>query len=228
MTSLSATNNNNSTTKRVPVPYSAIAGVISYVGTATNDLERDLQKTQYLSTNIYAEYENTFLDSHYLKVMVGYNYEQSTFEKIGCDQKWPYFCRCHNINLALGQAITPVGGWEKWDILGGFSRLNYSYKDRYLLEVNARYDGSSKFPDNQRFVFFPSVSGGWRISQESFWKVSPKIISNLKLRASYGSLGNGNISSYVYQKQYAINQSSIILNGVLPQYTSDPVFFLME
>ena len=75
------------------------------------------------------------------------------------------------------------------EILGGFSRLNYSYKDRYLLEVNARYDGSSKFPANQRYAFFPSVSAGWRLSKESFWHVSPKIISDVKLRASYGSLG---------------------------------------
>ena len=127
------------------------------------------------------------------------------------------------MNLALGQAIATGGGYEKWAILGGFSRLNYSFKDRYLIEVNARYDGSSKFPADQRFAFFPSVSGGWRISKESFWNVSPKIISDLKIRASYGSLGNGNINSYVYQEQFSIYHSqAYILNGVRPQYTSNP------
>lgn len=213
---------NNSTRKQVPVPYSAIAGVISYVGTATNDLESDLQKTQYLSTNIYAEYENTFRDSHYLKVMVGYNQEQSTYKRLDVKRNGLIFPDATDISLALGQSITTIGGWEKWDILGGFSRLNYSYKDRYLLEVNDRYDGSSKFPSNQRFAFFPSVSGGWRISKESFWKISPKIISDLKLRASYGSLGNGNINSYAFLNQFSIAQSNIILNGALPKYTSSP------
>jgi TonB-linked SusC/RagA family outer membrane protein len=214
--------NNNSETKRVPVPYSSKPGVILYVGTATNDLQNSLQKTRYLSSNLYTEYENTFNSAHYLKILVGYNYEQSTFESLAVTRNGLIFSDATNINLALGQAITPVGGYEKWAILGGFSRLNYSYKDRYLIEVNARYDGSSKFPADQRYAFFPSVSAGWRISKENFWKVSPKIISNLKIRASYGSLGNGNINSYVYQKQYSITQASIILNGVLPQYTSVP------
>ena len=215
-------NDNNSTTKRVPVPYSSKPGVILYVGTATNDLQEDWQKTQYISSNLYTEYETTFRDAHYFKIMAGYNYEQSTFDRLSVTRNGLIFSDATNVNLALGQAISTLGGYERWAILGGFSRLNYSYKDRYLIEINARYDGSSKFPADQRFAFFPSVSGGWRVSKEAFWHVSPKIISNLKIRASYGSLGNGNINSYVYQKQYAISQSSIILNGVLPQYTSVP------
>jgi TonB-linked SusC/RagA family outer membrane protein len=213
---------NNSTTKRVPVPYSSKPGVLLYVGTATNDLQNDWQNTLYMSTNVYAEYENTFLDSHYLKIMGGYNYEQSTFNRFDATRNGLIYPDATNINLALGQAISTIGGYEKWAILGGFSRLNYSFKDRYLIEINARYDGSSKFPSNQRYAFFPSVSGGWRLSKESFWHVSPKLVSELKLRASYGSLGNGNINSYAYQEQLAIAQSTIILNGVLPQYTTNP------
>ncbi len=73
-----------------------------------------------------------------------------------------------DINLALGQSVTTNGGWDRWDIAGGFFRLNYGFKDRYLLEVNGRYDGSSKFPSNERYAFFPSVSAGWRLSNESF------------------------------------------------------------
>jgi hypothetical protein len=106
--------------------------------------------------------------------------------------------------------------------MGGFSRLNYVYKDRYLLEVNGRYDGSSKFPAHQRFAFFPSASAGWRISEEPFWNVSPKILSDVKLRGSYGSLGNGNIGSYFYQEQLGVGLSSNILNGTRPNFTSAP------
>lgn len=213
---------NESITKRVPVPYSSKPGVLLFVGTATNDLSNNWQKTQYLSTNIYGEYEDTFRDAHYVKFMAGYNYEQSTWNRLLVTRNGLIYPDAVDLSLALGQAITTGGGYEKWAILGGFSRLNYSYKDRYLIEVNARYDGSSKFPTSQRFAFFPSVSAGWRISKESFWNVSPKIISDLKVRASYGSLGNGNVGSYIYQEQFSISQSASILKGQLPQYTRNP------
>lgn len=214
--------NNDTKRKRVQVPYSNKPGVIAYVGTTTNDITDERNQTQYLATNIYTEYENTFNDAHYLKFMVGYNFEQSTYQRLYAQRNGIIYEDATDLNLALGQSITTGGGWEKWLIIGGFSRLNYSFKDRYLLEVNARYDGSSKFPANQRFALFPSISGGWRISKEPFWTVSPRLISNLKLRASYGSLGNGNIASYIYQEQFSISQSSYILNGIRPQYTSRP------
>ncbi len=213
---------NNIMQKRVQVPYSNKPGVTAYVGTTTNDLKFDQSQTQYVALNVYSEYENTFNDAHYLKFMVGYNYEESIYKRILAQRNGIIYEDAADLNLALGQSITTGGGYEKWNILGGFSRLNYSYKDRYLFEVNARYDGSSKFPSDQRYAFFPSVSGGWRLSKEAFWNVSPKLLSNVKIRASYGSLGNGNINSYIYQEQFSISQASYILNGVKPQYTSRP------
>ena len=214
--------NNNRYQKRVQVPFSNFSGVTSYVGQTTNDIATEDARTRYLATNVYAEYENDFGDNHYLKAMVGYNYEQSTYNRVAVQRNGLIFDDASDLNLALGQAINTGGGFEEWAILGGFSRLNYAFKDRYLVEVNARYDGSSKFPANQRFGFFPSVSAGWKINKESFWKVSPKAISELKLRASYGSLGNGNIASYAFQEIFNINQSGIILNGVRPQTTRNP------
>ncbi|KQN37272.1 SusC/RagA family TonB-linked outer membrane protein [Pedobacter sp. Leaf41] len=214
--------NNDKEQKRVQVPYSSTRGVTSFVGTTTNDLLFDLRETNYLATNIYAEYENRFGSDHYLKAMVGYNYEQSTYNRVAVQRNGIIFEDATDLNLALGQSITTGGGYEQWAILGGFSRLNYSLKDRYLVEVNARYDGSSKFPADQRYGFFPSVSAGWRINKEPFWKVSDKFISDLKLRASYGSLGNGNIASYAFQEQFNISQSGQILNGSRPQTTRNP------
>ncbi len=214
--------NNNTLQKRVQVPYSAKPGVTAYVGTTTNDLSFDNRETQYLATNLYTEYENTFKDLHYLKFMIGYNYEESTYKRLAVQRNGIIYEDASDLSLVLGQSITTGGGYEKWNILGGFSRLNYSFMDKYLLEINARYDGSSKFPADQRYAFFPSISGGWRLSKEAFWNVDPKILSNVKIRASYGSLGNGNIASYVYQEQFSIAQSGNILNGVKPQYTSRP------
>ena len=214
--------NNNRYQKRVQVPFSNFLGVTSYVGQTTNDISIDDAKTRYLATNVYAEYDNYFGDNHYLKAMVGYNYEQSTFNRVAVQRNGLIFDDASDLNLALGQAINTGGGYEQWAILGGFSRLNYAFKDRYLVEVNARYDGSSKFPSNQRFGFFPSVSAGWKINKESFWKVSSKAISEFKVRASYGSLGNGNIASYAFQEIFNINQSGVILNGARPQTTRNP------
>ncbi|WP_231459936.1 MULTISPECIES: TonB-dependent receptor [unclassified Pedobacter] len=213
---------NNRDQKRVQVPYSNSRGVTSYIGTTTNDLSFDQRETNYLATNIYAEFEDRFGSDHYLKAMAGYNYEQSTYNRLAVQRNGIIFEDATDLNLALGQSITTGGGYEQWAILGGFSRLNYSFKDRYLLEVNARYDGSSKFPANQRYGFFPSVSAGWRINKESFWKVSDKLISDLKVRASYGSLGNGNIASYAFQEIFNVSQSGVILNGSRPQTTRNP------
>jgi len=214
--------NNDIEQKRVQVPYSNVRGVTAYVGTTTNDLLFDKRETNYLATNIYAEFENRFGADHYLKVMAGYNYEQSTYNRVAIQRNGIIFEDATDLNLALGQSINTGGGYEQWAILGGFSRLNYAFKDRYLVEVNARYDGSSKFPSDQRYGFFPSVSAGWRINKEPFWKVSDKFISDLKLRASYGSLGNGNIASYAFQEIFNISQSGVILNGVKPQTTKIP------
>jgi len=208
--------------KRVQVPYSNKPGSIAYVGTTTNDLTFEKRSTRYIATNLYTEYENTFQNAHYLKFMIGYNYEQSTYERLYVQRNGIIYDDANDINLTLGQSITTSGGWEKWVILGGFSRLNYVFKDRYLLEINARYDGSSKFPEVQRFALFPSFSGGWRISREPFFNVNPKILTDLKVRASYGSLGNGNIDPYVYLEPFNISQHSWLLNGVRPQYTSRP------
>ncbi|HVX50782.1 MAG TPA: SusC/RagA family TonB-linked outer membrane protein [Chitinophagaceae bacterium] len=212
----------NQTQIRVPVPYSLGPGVINYLGSQYNDISMTNSNNNYLAANVYGEYENTFAHNHYLKVLLGYNYEQSVTSGYTALRNGLIFSDADNINLALGQNTATSGVYEKWAILGGFGRINYSFKDRYLIEGDARYDGSSKFPSDQRFAFFPSVSAGWRVSKESFWHVSPKAISDLKIRASYGSLGNGNIASYAYQEQFGISQSSRVLGGVLPQYTSAP------
>ncbi len=208
--------------KRVPVPYSKAPGVIETVGSQYNDLRITQDQINYIASNLYAEYENRFENNHYIKVMAGTNYEQSTYQRLRAERNGLIFEDAQDISLALGQSIETSGGYEKWRILGGFYRLNYIYKDKYLIELNGRYDGSSKFPENQRYAFFPSISAGWRISEESFWLIPENIISDLKIRASYGSLGNGNIASYSFLETFTISQSDRILNGVQPKYTSRP------
>jgi hypothetical protein len=192
--------------KQVPLPYSSKPGVIAYLGTTTNDLREIRQRTQYLATNVYGEYENNFRNRHYVKALLGYNYEQSTFKGLSAQRNGLIFENANDINLALGTSILNSGGWEQWAILGGFGRLNYSFDDRYLIEINGHYDGSSKFPEDQRYGFFPSVSVGWRISNEPFWKVSKKILSDLKIRASYGHWVMGTLA-HMFTRSNSISLS---------------------
>jgi TonB-linked SusC/RagA family outer membrane protein len=213
---------NNSVQKRVQLPYSTKLGTTTYLGTSYNDLSLTTKNTLYTATNIYAEYENTFGQYHYFKGMVGYNYETSKYNMSNVLRNGLLLEDAENINLALGSSTTTSGGYEKWKIVGAFFRLNYTYKNRYLMEVNGRYDGSSKFPKDEQYAFFPSISAGWRISEEPFWTIPKEILTNVKIRGSYGSLGNGNIDSYSFQELLSISTSDRVLNGALNKYTSCP------
>jgi TonB-linked SusC/RagA family outer membrane protein len=210
------------TRRRVEIPYSRTPGVIEYLGTATNDLRNLNDKGSYLAGNLYGDYTTVLGGKHYVNAVLGTNYEQSTFNRLDVTRNGLIFPDAENINLALGQSITTGGNYEKWAILGGFYRLNYNYDERYLIEFDGRYDGSSKFPTTQRYAFFPSVSFGWRPSRESFWKVPQNLISDLKFRGSYGSMGNGNIAAYTFNELFNITKSGRILNGIQPQYTGAP------
>lgn len=103
------------------------------------------------------------------------------------------------------------GTHDQWCLISAFGRLNYDYKSRYLLEANLRYDGSSRFIKKNRWAVFPSFSGGWRISEEAFMEDSKKVIDQLKLRASWGKLGNQNIpgSFYPFAEELAIGGISM-------------------
>ena len=95
------------------------------------------------------------------------------------------------------------GNFTGYTYRSWFGRLNYAYDSRYLVEANFRYDGSSRFSPDNRWGFFPSASAGWRISEESFAKNSfLSVFDNLKLRASYGKLGNSSVDNYAYQSWY--------------------------
>ncbi len=204
-----------------PVPYSEKPGEIlimdinqDYAGEVTN-------RESYIGANLYGSYERTF-GSHFFKLLAGYNYENTNLII-------RHFRRNQMINpglpdpgLLTGSNIILTGGGNEWTTSGEFFRFNYNFREKYLIEANGRYDGSSKFPLGQQFGFFPSISVGWRISNESFWKVSPDIISNLKVRASYGSLGNGNVSPYQYLETMPVGTLGRVIGGIKPLYTNNP------
>lgn len=107
---------------------------------------------------------------------------------------------------------TITGNYNEWAMRSYFGRLNLNWDNKYLLEANLRADGSSKFAPGHRWGYFPSVSAGWRISQEHFMEGAASWLDHLKLRASYGSLGNNATTSYyMYQSLFAT--ANYILNG---------------
>ena len=179
---------------------------------------------RYLATNIYGEYENTFAERHYFKAMAGWNYEQQQYKQVYAANTDFITPDIENLNLTVGtDNKSTTSSWSAYKFGGAFARLNYIYDERYLIEFNGRYDGSSRFPANHRWAFFPSVSAGWRVSQEHWWNVSPAAISSLKLRASYGALGNANgLGNYQYKQTLSVSTSGYLLDGVKQRYTEKP------
>ncbi len=113
----------------------------------------------------------------------------------------------YELNAGSAKNMQSSGSGSSWGLRSYFGRVNYSFAGKYLFEANARYDGTSRFPTSGRWGLFPSVSAGWRISEESFIKDNIQWIDNLKLRASWGKLGNQNISNYPYQNVLSLGQN---------------------
>ena len=114
-----------------------------------------------------------------------------------------------DLNLATGSPTEGAygGGQNEYALAGFFARINYDYKGRYLFEVSGRYDGSSRFAPGNRWGLFPSASAGWRISEEPFMQDVKHIIDGLKLRASYGTLGNQNLAGGDAASYYPTTQN---------------------
>lgn len=165
--------------------------------TRTNSYyQKDVDFTEYMAANIYASYEKSFNDAHNIAATVGFNTETSHYEKVWISKTDMINPDLPSISSATG-TLDGKDSYSEYAILGAFYRVTYDYKGRYLLEANGRYDGSSRFPRGHRFGFFPSFSGAWRISEEPFMK-EVGFLSNLKLRASYGNIGNQAIPPYKF------------------------------
>src|SRR5690606_34918820 len=145
--------------KRVKVPYyqSATQPTPSYSGDLNGIIYEWTGRTLYTATNIYGEYEKTVADAHNLKATAGWNYETSDYKANSIERNQLLLEGAESVQLATGSSIVPGASVTRWKTAGAFFRLNYGFKDRYLLEVNGRYDGSSRFPTNQQWGFFPSV-----------------------------------------------------------------------
>jgi TonB-linked SusC/RagA family outer membrane protein len=202
------------------VNYSDAPGTSTRLGNSV--LRQADAKSNYLASNITATYTKVFDKKHNFSALVGYNVESYQLKNQSIQRDGLLVEGKPDFNLMDGINYTVSGGGNEWAYLGLFYRMNYNYADKYLLELNGRYDGSSKFPASQRFGFFPSISGGWVISNERFFENVRSVVDNVKLRASYGTLGNGNVAPYAFMEQMSVQKSPVISRGVQPNYTRAP------
>ncbi|SHF20754.1 TonB-linked outer membrane protein, SusC/RagA family [Mariniphaga anaerophila] len=152
---------------------------------------------RYYVFNTYGEYVLDQFEDHYVKAMVGFNQEWGRNQYIRALAYEMATSSIRDLNATLGDQQT-AGGKSQTSLRGAFYRLNYIFRDKYLVETNGRYDLTSRFPTDSRMGFFPSVSVGWRLSNENFMGVASNWLDNLMLRASYGSLGNQLLGSNYY------------------------------
>ncbi|SEJ75689.1 TonB-linked outer membrane protein, SusC/RagA family [Dyadobacter sp. SG02] len=208
---------------QVPFPYVRDTWIPQTSGTSPSFVQRDFTSSDYFAANLYADYSKVFSGKHAISAMVGYNQEWFNLTSSSVKRQDVISGSVPVLNLTTG-TISAFDQETSWAIRGVFARLNYDYMGKYLIEVNSRYDGTSRFPSGRRFGYFPSVSAGWRISQENFMKPLSRVLPELKLRASYGSLGNQlSSTNFPYVALFGVTQQvQYVMNGALPVGISAP------
>jgi len=191
-------------------------------GTNPDHMYRYSGNSKWNTININTIYDLLLNDNHKFKFMLGLN--RSAYENA---YNWSQTTQLIDItnpqfDLATGTQTTSGGAsWESQ--IGFYGRLNYSFKEKYLLEANIRYDGTSKFPTDLKWRWFPSFSAGWRVNEEPWMEWSKPVLSALKLRASWGTIGDQSVSNSLYIPTMTGSQSSWLMAGAkLYQFSTPP------
>ncbi|WP_072541751.1 SusC/RagA family TonB-linked outer membrane protein [Bacteroides mediterraneensis] len=174
-----------------------INGNVYYEAGQKNSIYSYSERTNFFNTNIYSEYTHQW-NNHTLKGMVGFQAELNKYTMVGAKKEDLITESMPVINVATGKEYA-YGQKNHWATAGFFGRINYNYAERYLAEVNLRYDGTSRFAADKRWNLFPSFSVGWNVAREEFMEKYQDVINTLKFRGSWGQLGNQNtVSLYPY------------------------------
>ncbi len=166
-------------------------------GTTPNSIERNMYKNQHHTVNAFTSYEKTIKD-HYFNVMLGFTQELYDKLKMKGSNDNLYTDGVPMLSMTYGSNRSVSDEASQLAIRGGFGRINYNYKEKYLLELNGRYDGTSRFLEDVRYKFYPGVSAGWVISRELFWEPIQSYVNSFKVRGSYASLGDQSFTSNYY------------------------------
>ena len=211
------------TDRQVNTEYSQYPGEINTLtsGKMEDKLYEKSMTHTYYQANLYGTFERTFARDHNFKAMVGFNWETKFLKDVAATGYNLLSETLNDLNLvgqgADGEKRMEVGGGQnEYALMGFFGRLNYDYKGKYLVEASGRYDGTSRFKRGQRWGFFPSFSLGWRVSEEAFFDGIRDQFNNLKLRFSYGQLGNQNVGYYDYIRKISIGSQNYLFGGDKP------------
>lgn len=175
--------------------------------TITNSSSRTWRE----SLEVLARYNTTIKNDHDLGALLGYSQQKYTSKSFSVQRKGATDWTMHELSTYETLNNSSSSSPSRWGLLSYFGRVNYAYKGRYLLEANLRADASSRFGTEQRWGYFPSFSGAWRITEESFMKGTSEYLSNLKLRVSWGKTGNNSTGNYDWQANYATG--NVVVDG---------------
>ena len=205
----------------LPVWVALGNGTLGNIGKPASAFESTLAHSPYTLFNVVTSYEKQ-LSNHFLKLLVGYEQEEQSYKSLYGRKENLITESVPSISTALGTSTLTDSRYD-WATQGYFGRLNYNFQEKYLLEVSARYNGSSRFDPDSRWGFFPSASVGYQLSRENFWVPIEPVINHFKLRASYGSLGNQNVANYLYIPTINVNaESPWIIGSSRPPYALTP------
>ncbi len=186
--------------------------VDNWASASRNKIDRYIWHTNYHAGNAVLRYKHTWNEAHNFSAFLGYNIEYKETEYTNAEKRDLLDMNKAEISLATGENYI-YGSHSSWAIMGAFARVNYNYKNRYLVELNGRLDGSSRFPKDQQWGFFPSGSLGWVASEENFWEVMKPYWSFWKVRASYGSIGNQDIGDNRFRSILTSSESGWLIGG---------------
>ncbi|WP_158858596.1 SusC/RagA family TonB-linked outer membrane protein [Lunatibacter salilacus] len=181
---------------------------------ATSRLTESQKNRRELSQRLYLNYDQTF-GKHSVQGTAGYEEIYNRYKQISLSRDNFFSNDLRDISAGDIQNQSTGGFSEEWRLRSFFGRANYGYDDRYMFQANVRYDGSSRFGEGNRWGIFPSFSVGWRISEENFLK-DEGLFSNLRLRGSWGQLGNQRIGLYRYLNTYNLNNGYQFNNNLVP------------
>ena len=201
-----------STTTGAMAAYELSYDTYTAVGSNPDHVYRYVKNDQWNTLNLSTNYDLKVGNDNLFNFLLGvnrtgytnaYNWSQTTQL---VDYNNPQF------DLAVGTQTT--SGGEDWESqLGFYGRVNYSFKDKYLLEGNLRYDGTSKFPPALKWRWFPSFSAGWRLSEESWMSWSRPFLNSLKIRGSWGTIGDQSVPNSLYIPTMTGSQANWIISG---------------
>lgn len=176
--------------------------------------------TDYISSNIVGTYTPKLGDNHDLNIVAGWNLEKTNYRRFYLTRKDLLYPSIPSFELMASDEYGVEDRGHDKSMVGFFGRVNYTFLNRYIVEVAARYDGSSLFPSYSQWGFFPSASVGWRLSEEPWMKWAKSWMNNFKLRANVGSLGNATIDPYSFLELMGVSKSTKLINGEKVPYTT--------